>query len=71
VLATDDLVVSALVNPATYYIIERAGMSVETIPHLLDQATGRPSGQRGIYAWWRNTAKPATVNGGRRLAFKA
>ena len=68
---TNDLVIAALIDPKTYYIIERAGMNVETIPHLLDQATGRPSGQRGIYAWWRNTAKPATVDGGRRLCLKA
>ena len=71
VLATDNLVISALVDPSTYYIIERAGMNVEVIPHLLDQATGRPTGQRGIFAIWRNTAKPATVDGGRRLCFLA
>jgi len=71
VAATDNLVIAALVDPSTYYIVERAGMNVETIPHLLDQATGRPSGQRGIFAWWRNTAKPATITGGRRLALLA
>ena len=70
VLATNDLVVSALVDPKSYYIIERAGMSVEAIPHIFD-GDGKPTGQRGIYAWWRNTAKPANVDAGRRLAFKA
>ncbi len=60
-------VVSLLMNPASFYIIERAGMTVETIPVMLDATTGYPTGQRGIYAWWRNTAKPADVNAGRRL----
>lgn len=60
-------VVSALINPASYYIIERAGMSVEVIPFIFDATTGYATGQRGIYAWWRNTAKPADVNAGRRI----
>lgn len=71
VLATDHLVVAALIDPLSYYIIQRAGMNVEVIPHLLDQATGRPTGQRGIFAIWRNTAKPAHVDAGRLLEFKA
>lgn len=66
-----DTVVAALINPKSYYIIERAGMSVEVIPHMLDATTGYPTGQRGIYAWWRNTAKPSDVNAGRRLTVNA
>ena len=60
----------ALVDPKSYYIIERVGMTVETIPHLW-AAASMPTGQRGIYAWWRNTAKPSNVDAGRRLAFLA
>jgi HK97 family phage major capsid protein len=63
-------VIGALFNPNSYYIIERAGMSVEVIPHFLDATTGYPTGERMIYAWWRNTAKPADVNAGRRLRIK-
>jgi HK97 family phage major capsid protein len=60
--------VAALVNPSQYYIIERAGMTVETVPHVFADAAGsRPTGERGIYAWWRNTAKPANSDGGRIL----
>jgi HK97 family phage major capsid protein len=70
VAATDDLVIAALVDPKAFYIIDRAGMSVETIPHIFD-GDGKPTGQRGIYAYWRNTAKPANVDAGRRLALKA
>jgi HK97 family phage major capsid protein len=38
-----------------YLIVDRIGMSVEVIPHLFG-AAGRPTGQRGIYAFWRNGA---------------
>lgn len=63
--------IAALVNPTQYYIVERAGMSVETVPHVFaDGAGSRPTGQRGIYAWWRNTAKPANTDGGRILQIK-
>ena len=39
-----------------YVIVERAGMSVELIPHLFATGANRPSGQRGFYAYWRNGA---------------
>jgi HK97 family phage major capsid protein/HK97 family phage prohead protease len=67
---TNDLVVAALADPKSFYIIERVGMTVEVIPHLW-AAAQMPTGQRGIYAWWRNTAKPANVDAGRRLALLA
>jgi len=71
VAATNDLVIACLCDPSSFYIIERAGMSVEVIPHFLDATTGYPTGQRMIYAWWRNTAKPANIDAGRRLALLA
>lgn len=37
-----------------FLIAQRAGMQVEQVPILFDQATGRPSGQRGWFAWGRN-----------------
>lgn len=36
-----------------YYVIQRAGMSVETIPHLFGTTNNRPTGQRGLFAWAR------------------
>jgi len=39
-----------------YLIAQRVGMTVEFIPHLFDQATGRPSGQRGWFAYARDGA---------------
>jgi HK97 family phage major capsid protein len=38
-----------------YLIVDRVGMSVELIPHLFG-ANRRPTGQRGVYAFWRNSA---------------
>lgn len=35
-----------------YLIAQRAGMSVELVPHLFG-ASNRPTGQRGLYSWAR------------------
>ncbi len=69
---TSDAVIAALVNPDAFYIVERAGMTLEVIPHIFDGANpSMPLGRRGVYAWWRNTAKPANVDAGRRLTVNA
>jgi predicted phage gp36 major capsid-like protein len=39
-----------------FYIYDRVGLNTEFIPHLLSTASGRPTGQRGIYGWWRTGA---------------
>jgi HK97 family phage major capsid protein len=48
-----------IVGDFSYYLIlDRIGMNVELIPHLFGAAQGNlPVGQRGLYAYWRNTAK--------------
>lgn len=38
-----------------FVIVERVGMDIEVMPQLLG-ANRRPTGQRGLYAWWRNSA---------------
>lgn len=35
-----------------YHIVDRVGMSVELVPHLFG-ANRRPTGQRGMYCFWR------------------
>jgi HK97 family phage major capsid protein len=41
-----------------FLIVDRVGMTVELIPHLFGAAQGNlPTGQRGLYAYWRNTSK--------------
>lgn len=47
-----------------FYIVERIGMDAELVPTVFGTA-GTPTGQRGIYAHWRNTAGVTT-----QLAFK-
>lgn len=45
----------AMGDPNYFLIVDRLGMTVEVLPHLLG-ANRRPTGQRGIYAYWRNTS---------------
>jgi len=45
-----------------YKIIDRVGMNIETIPHLFDVTNNMPTGQRGLYAYWRNGAKVLDAN---------
>ena len=49
-----------------YLIVDRVGLSVEVIPHLMG-ANRRPTGQRGLYAYWRNGAKVLDANAFRAL----
>jgi HK97 family phage major capsid protein len=36
-----------------FYIVDRVGLTVELIPHLLGATNGRPTGQRGWFAYKR------------------
>ena len=48
--------VAGLFNRERFVIIDRIGMNLELIPNFLDATTGYPTGQRMVYAWWRNTS---------------
>lgn len=50
-----------------FYIIDRVGMSVEFIPNVFDQATGRPSGTRAWLMHWRVGSGVADANAFRVL----
>lgn len=39
-----------------FMIVDRVGMSVELIPHMFHTSNNLPSGQRGLFAFWRNTS---------------
>ncbi|MCA1655254.1 MAG: phage major capsid protein [Pseudonocardiaceae bacterium] len=39
-----------------YVIVDRVGLNIELLPHLLG-ANRRPTGERGLYCFWRNGAK--------------
>ena len=38
---------------AGFRILDRVGLQVEVVQHLFHTANNRPSGQRGLLAWWR------------------
>ncbi len=50
-----------------YYIVDRVGMRMETIPHLFHTANNRPRGQRGLYAILRTGADSIDDNAFRLL----
>lgn len=50
-----------------FLIVDRIGMSVELVPHLFGANNRFPTGQRGIYARWRNTTKILVPNAFRVL----
>lgn len=50
-----------------FLIVDRAGMSVELVPHLFGTDRRFPDGQRGIYARWRNSSKILVGNAFRVL----
>ena len=54
-------------NWSRFVIVDRVGMSVELIPHLVG-ANRRPTGQRGLWAWMRGGANVVDVNAFRVLS---
>jgi HK97 family phage major capsid protein/HK97 family phage prohead protease len=39
-----------------FLIVDRIGMNAELVPHLFATGNNRPSGQRGLLFYWRNTS---------------
>lgn len=55
-----------------FLIVDRIGMSVELVPHVFQQAVagagvGFPTGQRGVFALWRNNSTVLVPNAFRYL----
>jgi len=50
-----------------FVIVDRVGMAIEVIPHLFDVTNNMPTGQRGLYAYWRNGSKVVDANAFRTL----
>jgi HK97 family phage major capsid protein/HK97 family phage prohead protease len=55
--AADDTVQAVFGDFSQFLIVDRIGMSVELVPHLFHTGNNRPTGQRGIFAYWRNACK--------------
>lgn len=49
-----------------FIIVDRIGMSISQIPHLFG-ANQRPTGQSGLYGFWRNSSKVLDANAFRVL----
>jgi len=45
-----------------FLIVDRIGMEVELIPHLFGATNRYPTGQRGLWAMWRNSCKTLDPN---------
>ena len=51
-----------------YKVVDRIGLNVEVIPHIFGAAQGNlPTGQRGLFAYWRVGAKVLSANAFRTL----
>jgi HK97 family phage major capsid protein/HK97 family phage prohead protease len=70
-VTTSSISYCAFGDPQNYIIVDRVGMSIELIPHFLDATTGFPTGQRILYAHWRNDAGPLHQDGMRIGEIKA
>jgi HK97 family phage major capsid protein len=53
-----------------FSIIDRVGMNVEVVPHVFATANNRPSGNRGLYAYWRTTSDVRTAAAFKTLKIK-
>jgi HK97 family phage major capsid protein len=52
----------AIAGDFNYYcIVDRVGLSIEVIPHLFGSSSRYPTGQRGLYAFYRNSAEPLSA----------
>ncbi len=51
-----------------YVIVDRVGMTIELVPHLLHTTTNLPKGQRGLIGWLRTGAESIDDNAFRALS---
>lgn len=61
----NDILIFGKFNPY-FTIVDRVGMSVELVPHMVD-GDGKLLGQRAIFAHWRNGSKILSSNAFRKL----
>jgi predicted phage gp36 major capsid-like protein len=47
-----------IVGDFNYFaIVDRVGMNIEFIPHLFGSINRYPTGQRGLYMYWRTSSQ--------------
>lgn len=54
-VGTSNSKVAVLGDFSYFVIVDRIGMSLEVVPHLMG-ANGRPTGERGLYGYFRNSS---------------
>lgn len=59
--------IAVLGDFSRYVIVDRIGLQIEVIPHLFGTTANYPTGQRGLYAYWRNSAEVVDANAFRVL----
>ncbi len=65
---TANIVIGTLLNPDSYVIVDRVGMSIQFIPFILNSSS-LVTGQQAIYFLYRNHAAPINVDAGRTLRY--
>lgn len=65
-LNSDTGVLAVLGDFRQFLIVDRVGMNVELVPHIFG-TNRRPTGQRGIWAYWRNGSKVLVPGAFRKL----
>ncbi len=66
-ITTSGIKLAVLGDFKKFLIVDRVGMAVELIPHLFGATNRYPTGQRGLFAVWRNTSKVLDPNAFRLL----
>lgn len=54
-----------------YVIVDRVGATLELVNHLFSPTNLRPTGQRGLFYWWRVGGDVVVDNAFRRLTVSA
>ena len=66
--ATADNFIMFVGDWSRYVIVDRVGMQVELVPHLLHTSNNLPKGQRGLLGWLRTGAESIDDNAFRTLS---
>ena len=56
-VTTTGATVAILGDFSFFGIVDRVGLNVEFIQHLFGGSNRYPTGQRGLYAWWRTSSQ--------------
>ena len=61
--------VATLGDFSYFAIVDRVGLNIEFIPHLFGGSNRYPTGQRGLYMYWRTSSQVLSPSLGANSAF--